>query len=168
MLDVVKVPDPALTKLWHATSAIGNTLRKFARPLNNAFAMASQVVHMPKLAPGRNGWNPSLVIQGKLHHFMGPLFPAEGKPTAFAQTYMHDPSMANTTALDLRMANSSSSSESDAGVHAASCVSSDSESLLEQALRAAGPVDPATGLSMEQTYLQFGGGRTLRTIVAAC
>lgn len=34
---------------------------------------------------------------------MGPLFPAEGKPTAFAQTYMHDPSMANTTALDLRM-----------------------------------------------------------------
>ena len=103
MLDVVKVPDPALTKLWHATSAIGNTLRKFARPLNNAFAMASQVVHMPKLAPGRNGWNPSLVIQGKLHHFMGPLFPAEGKPTAFAQTYMHDPSMANTTALDLRM-----------------------------------------------------------------
>ena len=42
VLDVVKVPDPALTKLWHATSAIGNTLRKFARPLNNAFAMASQ------------------------------------------------------------------------------------------------------------------------------
>ena len=47
-------------------------------------------------------------------------------------------------------------------MHAASCLSSDSESLLEQALRAAGPVDPAvdpaTGLSMEQTYLQFGGG----------
>ena len=56
------------------------------------------------------------------------------------------------------VSSSSSSSESDAGVHAASCLSSDSESLLEQALRAAGPVDPATGLSMEQTYLQFGGG----------
>ena len=58
---------------------------------------------------------------------------------------------------------------------AAAEAASDSESessLLEQAIRAAGDVcgpstsavegpvevDPATGLSMEQTYLQFGGG----------
>merc|ERR1712224_297731 len=93
VLDIVKCPDSKLTQLWHATTSLGRTLRKFARPINNALAMASQVVCEPRNAPGRGGWNPSYVIQGKLHHCMGPLYPSEGTSKAFAQTYMNDPAM---------------------------------------------------------------------------
>jgi len=65
--------------------------------------MASQVVCEPGNAPGRGGWNPSYVIQGKLHHCMGPLYPSEGTSKAFAQTYMNDPAMGDVAPLDLRM-----------------------------------------------------------------
>ena len=41
------------------------------------------------------GHAPDYMVCGKLYHFVGPLLPAPGVPSAFAQLYVHDP-----TALD--------------------------------------------------------------------
>ena len=41
------------------------------------------------------GYAPNYMVCGKLYHFIGPLLPAPGVPSAFAQLYVHDP-----TALD--------------------------------------------------------------------
>jgi hypothetical protein len=105
-------PLPELTKLWHdPSSALAKTLRKFARQLNNALALASQRVSRPNAPPGmadapsircsllsitrpslllsgRGGWQPSVVIQGKLRHCMGPLLTEDGQQPNFAQIYV--------------------------------------------------------------------------------
>ena len=39
----------------------------------------------------QGGWRPSVVIQGKVYHCVGPLTAAEGQKRAFAQLYVHDP-----------------------------------------------------------------------------
>jgi hypothetical protein len=57
-LDRVDPPLPWLTKLWHdPSSALAKTLRKFARQLNNALALASQRVSRPN-APLQVWWLP--------------------------------------------------------------------------------------------------------------
>ena len=127
-LDRVDPPLPWLTKLWHdPSSALAKTLRKFARQLNNALALASQRVSRPNAPPGmvvapqtvfspqcpsfclivsgRGGWQPSVVIQGKLHHCMGPLLTEDGQEPSFAQMYTYDPAMADSEKeVNLRMA----------------------------------------------------------------
>ena len=61
-----------------------------ARNYNNALAMAS--VGMKEVAPPGGGFNPGLRIQGKMHHFIGSLFPESDSTTpTFAQLYVYDP-----------------------------------------------------------------------------
>ena len=43
----------------------------------------------------QGGWRPSVVIQGKVYHCVGPLTAAEGQRRAFAQLYVHDPAAAD-------------------------------------------------------------------------
>jgi len=71
---------------------------KHARSLNNALALASQVVHRPNTLPGNSTWAPSVKIQGKLYHKLGPLLPGDDTPR-FAQIYIHDPAEDAQTAL---------------------------------------------------------------------
>ena len=50
---------------------------------------------MPTSTGGDGEWQPSVVIQGKLYHRMGPLHPSsstESTRPSFAQIYVHDPS----------------------------------------------------------------------------
>ena len=72
--------DAAKAKLLHA----------HARKFNNALALAYEQVEEPEVESG--GWQPSVVIQGKLYHKIGPLQAEEGEVPKFAQLYVHDPS----------------------------------------------------------------------------
>ena len=87
---------------WMAQDTKGKTLRKYARPINNALALASQVVNI-KTPPG-GGYTPSVVIQGKLYHNMGPLRPDDGAQPIFAQVYVLDDEY-TTSEIDIRVMN---------------------------------------------------------------
>ena len=68
--------------------------------MNNSLALASQVVTEPKNRPGRSQWVPSVSIQGKLYHMVGPLEPdvhEDGRVDTrqWAQLYVHDPAVGN-------------------------------------------------------------------------
>ena len=104
------MPCPEVTKLWHdADGVVGKTLRKFARAINNTLAFASQKVKRPNNLPGSSNWSPTVVIQGRVHHFIGSLAPNDNQSKQFVQTYINDPSMSEYTDGD------SSSIDSDVG-----------------------------------------------------
>jgi hypothetical protein len=73
-----------------------------SRQLNNALALASTPVKTP--TPPGGGWNPSVVIQGKLHHKVGPLAVGDGETPRYAQLYVHDPAAEGDTVLAQRYA----------------------------------------------------------------
>ncbi|EOD40013.1 hypothetical protein EMIHUDRAFT_223243 [Emiliania huxleyi CCMP1516] len=71
--------------------------------LNNGLALASQKVQTPDNRPGRSGYMPSVAIQGKLYHKIGPLEPYPDNPQwprSFAQLYVHDPALDEASAND--------------------------------------------------------------------
>lgn len=72
-INLPSFPDPPLLlkNLWTGDDDISKTFRDYARTLNNALALTSQELH-EKILPG-NRWNPSIVIQGKVFHRIGPL-----------------------------------------------------------------------------------------------
>merc|ERR1711924_249313 len=76
-------------------------LREFGRKFNNACALAYEEVLEPDLEAG-SGWQPSVVIQGKMYHRIGPLTEEAGKKKAFAQLYVHDPAAADDIAATRR------------------------------------------------------------------
>ena len=77
--------------LWAAEDD-AKLLRKHARPLNNSLALASSSMTQPKNLPGGSSWRPTVSVQGKLHHNIGPLNPDDGAERRYAQLYVHDPS----------------------------------------------------------------------------
>lgn len=93
---------PAIEALWN-DARLSKTLVKFARQLNNALTLASAVVKTPKM-PGCSHFQPSVVIQGKLHHKVGALMTSDDAAPQYAQLYVHDPAASETTTLDLRFA----------------------------------------------------------------
>ena len=103
-LPPICTPCPEVTKLWHdADGVIGKTLRKFARAINNTLAFASQKVKRPNNLPGSSTWSPTVVIQGRVHHFIGSLAPNDNQSKQFVQTYINDPSMSECQQIDYRM-----------------------------------------------------------------
>ena len=84
-------PPPSLRQLWTDDSAVARTFRKHARHLNSALALASQTVHEARPPPGHAGYTPSVVIQGRLYHRLGPLRARDGEVPKFAQIYVNDP-----------------------------------------------------------------------------
>ena len=73
--------------LWEENSVKGRILRKYARQINNAFALASfgakEVQH--------KGFNPAYIIQGTTYMRVGSLYPSENNTPAYAQIYLYDP-----------------------------------------------------------------------------
>ncbi|EOD38734.1 hypothetical protein EMIHUDRAFT_109164 [Emiliania huxleyi CCMP1516] len=103
-LPPICMPCPEVTKLWHdADGVVGKTLRKFARAINNTLAFASQKVKRPNNLPGSSTWSPTVVIQGRVHHFIGSLAPNDNQSKQFVQTYINDPSMSECQQIDYRM-----------------------------------------------------------------
>ena len=52
-------------------------------------AIASQKIN--EVRPPGGGWAPSVVIQGKVHYFVGPLHATPGQIPRFGQIWVHDP-----------------------------------------------------------------------------
>ena len=67
--------------------------RENSRSFNNALALSSIVVNERKFA---NGFNPSVIFEGKVTQLYGPLLPENGEEPKFAQLYVHDPSTEHT------------------------------------------------------------------------
>ena len=89
---------------WKATTDIANVLRKYARQLNNALAIAS-VTAASEVVPRDGAWAPSVVICGKVYTRIGPLRNnAAGTARKFAQLWYHDPEHNNEdTTIDARL-----------------------------------------------------------------
>jgi len=78
--------------LWMQDNREGRLLRDFARPLNNALALASQVVEEGYRPLGQRAFRPNLVIRGQLFHKIAEsLLPQDGAIPKFAQIYVYDP-----------------------------------------------------------------------------
>ncbi|XP_043246224.1 uncharacterized protein LOC122393865 [Amphibalanus amphitrite] len=84
-------PPPSLRQLWTDDSAVARIFRKHVRHLNSALALASQTVQEVRPPPGHGGYTPSVVIQGRLYHRLGPLRTRDGEVPKFAQIYVQDP-----------------------------------------------------------------------------
>jgi hypothetical protein len=90
--------------LWEEESAEGKLLRQFARPLNNALALASQVVDEKGTFGNGHVWVPNVIIKGKLFHKMPySLIPAEGATPKFAQIYVYDPQQDEGAEAEIRL-----------------------------------------------------------------
>ena len=77
--------------------------------INNALAFASIIVEHKQV--GGEGYNPSVVIQGKVYYFIGPIQADEGQQPKFAQLYVHDPTLENAARKNNLYLPSSTSSE---------------------------------------------------------
>jgi hypothetical protein len=107
----VAVPDadfsrfPCLRRWWQAApdgtldGQIGKCLRKYTRAINNALAMTSIVLHHRE----QSGWNPSVVIQGRLHTYVPSLQTEDGVEPAFAQLMVNDPMLNDCEVVDYRI-----------------------------------------------------------------
>ena len=104
ILEVVPLPQDAprdtmlkaaavksICDMWRSTNQEGNTLRKYARQLNNALAMASATA-ASEVTPRGGAWKPSVIVCGKVYTKMGPLINSAPNSTRkFAQSWFHDP-----------------------------------------------------------------------------
>jgi hypothetical protein len=82
-------------------------LLQYSRQFNNSLALASTVAKCPlgsKPLPGGGNWCPTVLIEGKLHHYVGSIQPKDGETERYAQLYVSDPSGQNTTTVKARAA----------------------------------------------------------------
>ena len=83
-------PPEFLMQLWIGQDIQSRLFREFVRSLNNSLALASMKVK--EFMPPGSTYNPSVVVQGKPYHRIGPLQASTGDDTPkFAQIYVHDP-----------------------------------------------------------------------------
>ena len=90
--------------MWSQNSEDGRLLRQFARPLNNALALASQVVQETDPPVHGQNWMPNVVIKGKLFHKLPyALRPSERTIPKFAQIYVYDPEQDEGAEANIRL-----------------------------------------------------------------
>ena len=85
-------PQPIL-QLFIGQTEDAKVFRKHARSINNAVCLTSLMNHWRP----REGWQPSVIFQGRVQTMVGPLLPSDGQNPTFAQLYVNDPSMESTT-----------------------------------------------------------------------
>ena len=88
-------PPTVFLKLWFEDNLKANVFRKYSRAFNNGLCFSSIKVKEKRF----NRFTPSIILQGKLYHLMGPLQAAEGETPVFAQLYVHDPALETTQRL---------------------------------------------------------------------
>jgi len=90
--------------LWRQDSREAHLLKQFARPLNNALALASQVVDEGYHPLGQRSFRPNIVIRGQLFHKMGAsLLPPPNTTPKFAQIYVYDPDQDEGAEANIRL-----------------------------------------------------------------
>ena len=91
---IIFPPPPELIQsLLTGNSVEAKLFRENTRSFNNALALSSIRVNERKF---RNGYNPSVIFEGKVCQMYGPLLPENGEEPKFAQLYVHDPSTEHT------------------------------------------------------------------------
>ena len=73
--------------------AIRKVFLKYIWPLNNALCLSFLRANYQIF----KNYNPTVIIQGKVHQYAGPLQAREGETPVFAQIYVQDPSLEMTT-----------------------------------------------------------------------
>ena len=103
-LEPVPAPPPLLRDLWTADTPMARTFRQQARRLNSALSLASMVTR--DVRPANGGFAPSVIIQGRVYHRLGPLQARDGEPPTFAQIYISDPECEDPAAeAEMRLGN---------------------------------------------------------------
>ena len=82
-------PPDSIMQLWSGNDERSQVMRKLSRTLNNAVGLASIKNH----APRREGWCPTVILQGKVVTRAGPLLPENGERPQYSQLYIQDPSL---------------------------------------------------------------------------
>ena len=92
-------PPPQILKLFRpdlfvdGDEAMSKVFLKYIRPLNNALCLSSLRANYQIF----KNYNPTVIIQGQVHQYAGPLQAREGETPVFAQIYVQDPSLEMTT-----------------------------------------------------------------------
>ena len=86
-LDKYPEPPEYLKKLLKDNTTEAKLFRENIRPFNNALALSSLQVKTRKFT---DGYNPSVVFEGKVSQMCGPLVAEEGEQPRFAQIYVCD------------------------------------------------------------------------------
>ncbi|KAF0303246.1 hypothetical protein FJT64_024766 [Amphibalanus amphitrite] len=92
-LEPVPAPPALLRRLWTEDDLLARTFREHSRRLNTALSLASMMTR--EVRPADGGYAPSVVIQGRLYHRLGPLEAGDGHEPSFAQIYVNDPACAD-------------------------------------------------------------------------
>ena len=95
-MEMFPKPPDALLRLLYQDTPQGRLFRQHARMFNNGLCLSSV-----KMTERRfRGYTPSIVIEGRVHQFMGSLQAKPGERPLFSQLYVHDPGMETTTRLE--------------------------------------------------------------------
>ena len=93
VLETFPQPPELIKKLLTSDTAEARLFRENIRPFNNALALSSIKVTERKF---KNGYNPSVIYEGKVQQIFGPLQPEDGEQPRFAQLYVVDPATQHT------------------------------------------------------------------------
>ena len=94
-----KFPEPPnyIKQLWKDKTPEARLFRENSRSFNNALCLSSLKV---KTRTFRDGYNPSVVFEGKVSQRCGPLIAEVGEQPRFAQIYIHDPATQHTIRMN--------------------------------------------------------------------
>ncbi|CDF40520.1 ATP dependant DNA helicase [Chondrus crispus] len=83
-------PPPFLRALLTGTEPRDRKFRNSLHVYDNVLSMASVVAKWVARGPGASNFNPTMTMQGRIYHYMGPLLPSTCRDPAFLSVYIHD------------------------------------------------------------------------------
>ena len=89
-LPAIRDPPEPLKTFLKAESPQGRRVVGHLRTLNNALALAAVKSKPPPPLPGGSAFQPSVRLNGRLTHVIGPLLPGVGQQASFLQAYFTD------------------------------------------------------------------------------
>ena len=96
-LPLLPNPPTLLRSLLFDDTPRSRRFRKNIRAYNSALPMASVVAKWVNRGPGPSNFNPTMMIQGEMYHYMGPMMPCEGRVPSYGSVYIHDTDHATQT-----------------------------------------------------------------------
>ena len=87
-----KPTDDTFLKLWFKNNQESRVFCKYSCFFNNGLCFSSLRVNELQF----RGYTPSIVFEGRVHQYVGPLQAKEGEDPRFAQLYVHDPILEKT------------------------------------------------------------------------
>ena len=86
-------PPKLIENLLTGKTVEAKLFRENTRSFNNGLALSSIKVNLRHF---NNGYNPSVIFEGKVSQLYGPLIPENGEEPRFSQLYIHDPATEHT------------------------------------------------------------------------